>query len=310
MRPLLRHEVLTLAIDSPNPEPETRTKVKIYRPPWILERCTYWKFSDSTESLESRTIHGSYDLTEEAVEFYTLATVPRDAVIEGPSTEYTATSAIVSSSYSFPSALIAVLQFTYATVTLVQTTRGAQIDTYGYAAFGLTVVPYAMMSLVNLISALTTPSYSTMFMVNNEVMDEAIRHGARFDGVVGKLRPDSLPQMEIAIISVPNNSPHHSEPAPAEKSTQAEKLTSDIEIEARESPTPIKISLRKEGLELSSHVYTGLPPEQSPEPRNTDDTSPLFIIPACSRFQRSISEPDIIDGCESSYRPLDQVADI
>jgi hypothetical protein len=78
--------------------------------------------------------------------------------------------------------LIAVLQFTYAAVTLVQTTRGAQIDTYGYAAFGLAVVPYAMMSLVNLMSAMMSPSYSTMFMVSNEVMDEAIRHGTQFKG--------------------------------------------------------------------------------------------------------------------------------
>lgn len=94
------------------------------------------------------------------------------------------------------------LQFTYATVTLVQTTRGAQIDTYGYAAFGLTLIPYAMMSLVNLISALTTPSYSTMFMVRNEVMDEA-----KFDGVVGRLCPEPRSRMDIAIVGVPTISP-------------------------------------------------------------------------------------------------------
>jgi hypothetical protein len=249
------------------------------------------------ESLDSRTIHGSYDL-KEAIQFYTLAIVPRDAEIEGPSTESTAKSTVVSSSYSFPSALIAVLQFTYATVTLVQTTRGAQIDTYGYAAFGLTVVPYAMMSLVNLMSALTTPSYSTLFMVNNEVMDEAIRHGARFDGVVGRLCPDSLSGMDIAIISVPNDSPPLSSPTPAEISTPAEKSTPEIEVEASKSQTPIRVSLRNEGVELSTRVYTVLPPEQEPELSNTDDTSPLLLFPSCSRFQRSISESDIMDESE------------
>lgn len=305
---LPRYDALTPAIGSPDPEPEIRSKLEIYKPPWISERCSYWSFSDSMESLDSRTIHGSYDL-KEAVEFYALAIVPRDAEIEGPSTESTAKSTVVSSSYSFPSALIAVLQFTYATVTLVQTTRGAQIDTYGYAAFGLTVVPYAMMSLMNLMSALTTPSYSTLFMVHNEVMDEAIRHGARFDGVVGRLCPDSLSGMDIAIISVPNDSPPLSSPTPAEistpadKSTPAEKSTPEIEVEASESQTPIRVSLRNEGVELSTRVYTVLPPEQEPELSNTDDTSPLFLFPSCSRFQRSISESDIMDESECRLSP-------
>lgn len=61
------------------------------------------------KSLGSRTIHGSYDL-QEAARVYEPVTVPRDAVIEPPWTGSTELSTIVSSSYSFPSALIAVLQ--------------------------------------------------------------------------------------------------------------------------------------------------------------------------------------------------------
>jgi hypothetical protein len=297
--PLPRYDALTQAIDSGDPEPKVPRKLKIYKPLWAVERCSYWKFSDSMEFLDSRTIYGSYDL-KEADEFYTLATVPRDAVIEGYSTDCTA---VVASSYSFPSALIAVLQFTYATVTLVQTTRGAQIDTYGYAAFGLTVIPYAMMSLVNLISALTTPSYSTIFMVRNEVMDEAIAHGAKFDGVVGRLCPDPLSRMDIAIVSVPTDSPPLSDSTPAEKSTPAEDSTPEIEVEASEPHTPIRISLRNEQVELSSHVYIVLPPTREPEPNNIDDTAPSFFIPACLRFRRSISHSDEIGESECRLSP-------
>jgi hypothetical protein len=157
---------------------------------------------------------------------------------------------------------MAVLQFTYAAVTLVQTTRAAQIDTYGYAAFGLTVVPYAMTSLVNLMSALTTPSYSTMFMMSNEVVDQAIRHGTRFDQVVGRLCPDPLSPVDIAIVSVPTDFLPLSGPTPAEKST------ADTKVEESESHTPIRVSLRSERVKISSHMYTVQPPERELEPRN------------------------------------------
>jgi hypothetical protein len=89
MCPLPRHDTLTSGIDSPDTEPEGPRKLKIYKPPWKVERCSYWIFSDSKAFLNSRTIHGSYHL-KEAVEFYALATVLRDAMIERHSTDSTA----------------------------------------------------------------------------------------------------------------------------------------------------------------------------------------------------------------------------
>ena len=98
------------------------------------------------------------------------------------------TTAEVSSSYSLAQGLVAVFQTLYASATLYRA-RGDQIERYGYAAFGLTVAPYLVMSIVNLVSTILTPNYPTTFMVESEIMREAARRdGARFDGVVGVLQ--------------------------------------------------------------------------------------------------------------------------
>ena len=90
-------------------------------------------------------------------------------------------------SYSFAKGLVAVFQALYACATLYET-RGDQIERYGYAAFGLTVAPYLVMSIINLIGTVLTPDYSTVFMVESEIMEEAKqREGACFEGAVGKL---------------------------------------------------------------------------------------------------------------------------
>lgn len=100
----------------------------------------------------------------------------------------------ISWSYSFAKGLLAIFQAMYACATLYET-RGDQIERYGYSAFGLTVAPYLVMSIINLIGTVLTPDYSTAFMVESEIMEEARqREGAFFGGAVGKLesnRPDT-----------------------------------------------------------------------------------------------------------------------
>lgn len=97
----------------------------------------------------------------------------------------------ISWSYSFAKGLIALFQALYACATLYET-RGDQIKRYGYAAFGLTVAPYLVMSIINLLGTILTPDYSTVFMVESEIMEEARQHeGARFRGAVGKLAAGS-----------------------------------------------------------------------------------------------------------------------
>lgn len=90
----------------------------------------------------------------------------------------------LSYSYSIPKIIISLLQFLYSITTLYRA-RGNQIEEYGYAAFGLTVAPYAFMSFVNIIGNLLTSTYASMYLVANDGMEDARRDGGSFDGVVG-----------------------------------------------------------------------------------------------------------------------------
>ena len=65
--------------------------------------------------------------------------------------------------------------------------RGSQIDHYGFAAFGLTVVPYMVVSVINFLGSLLTSEYETIYMVHSSTMDEMIARGGHIDGAVGSL---------------------------------------------------------------------------------------------------------------------------
>ena len=93
----------------------------------------------------------------------------------------------LSSNLNIPKALIAIFQFIYASFTLYKT-KGDQIERYGFVAFGLTVIPYLIMTLVNLIGNVITPEYPKAYLVHSAIMDEAKQcSGARFEGIVGTL---------------------------------------------------------------------------------------------------------------------------
>ncbi|KAL8835230.1 MAG: hypothetical protein Q9170_003392 [Blastenia crenularia] len=69
--------------------------------------------------------------------------------------------------------------------------RGSQVQRYGYAAFGLTVLPYMMVSIVNLIGSLLTSECETIYMVHSAIMDEMVGRGGLCDGVAGTIeRPE------------------------------------------------------------------------------------------------------------------------
>jgi len=95
----------------------------------------------------------------------------------------------LSSNYNWVQSVLAIFQVGSAAFTLYKS-RGHQIDRYGYAAFGLTVVPYLIMSILNLVAQTVTASYPNVYMVGNPEMDEARRRGGVFDGVVGQLARD------------------------------------------------------------------------------------------------------------------------
>ena len=78
------------------------------------------------------------------------------------------------------------VQLVAAIITLYRA-RGTQLEQYGYAAFGLSVIQYAIMSFINLLGNLICPVYPTLYMLRSEVMDEAEARGGRFIGAVGML---------------------------------------------------------------------------------------------------------------------------
>jgi len=110
----------------------------------------------------------------------------------------------IASNYSFPKALFAIFQTVNAAVTLYRA-RGDQIDQYGFAAFGLTVIPYTIMSFLNLMAQIATPDYSALFMVETPEMLEARERGGKFDGVVGRVVTAEEPERPHYVFTKTDN---------------------------------------------------------------------------------------------------------
>jgi hypothetical protein len=168
--------------------------------------------------------------------------------------------AIIGASFSIPKVLIAVFQLVYAVVTLYRS-RGDQIARYGYAAFSLSVVPYAVMSLFNLIGALVTPDYLALNLVASDVMGEAIRRGAQFDGVVGRLIPDSEPSAPTITVLL------------------------RIGTEGVDCLEKFSYSDGEEAKSLLVAV-TDYSPDPATDKSNALDLSPSIFVPTCSKFRR------------------------
>jgi hypothetical protein len=103
----------------------------------------------------------------------------------------------ISSNHNVVAALVAIAQTVNAGFTLVAA-RGRQLDDYGFAAFGLTVTPYLVMSIFNLCAQIVTPDYPMLYMVHSPEMEEACKRKRKddqgedlgdvlFDGVIGTI---------------------------------------------------------------------------------------------------------------------------
>jgi len=82
---------------------------------------------------------------------------------------------------------IAAIAQLIAAVYVLWKARGKQLDTYGYAAYSLTVIPYALLSLLNLLVSLAIPEYPMLYLVRNTFLDKLEGEGHIFEGIVGKL---------------------------------------------------------------------------------------------------------------------------
>lgn len=78
----------------------------------------------------------------------------------------------LASSRNFVKITASIAQLLFACATLYRA-RGTQLDRYGYAAFGLTVLSYAIMSFLNLLADFITPEFTHLYIVHSEVLREA-----------------------------------------------------------------------------------------------------------------------------------------
>ncbi|OJJ42170.1 hypothetical protein ASPZODRAFT_137444 [Penicilliopsis zonata CBS 506.65] len=172
-------------------------------PPWLLMNFE-WS-TKHIQVLKDYQISGVCELPDG----YELAYVPANARVARATMTPEQLRCLLGPSYDLAAAVIAIVQIFYACYTLYRS-RGFQITTYGYAAFGFTVLPYLLMSLVNLLGTLATPSYAKLSLVQTEIMDEAIARGGRFTDVVGTLASEPL-RVEDLIVFTASFQPHGGE---------------------------------------------------------------------------------------------------
>jgi hypothetical protein len=88
-------------------------------------------------------------------------------------------------------AVVALFQGLYATFTVVRSAQGDELEKYGYAAFSLTVLPYALMSAVNTFSNLLCPTFDSLYLVSSSISEEASKRPTGYQsfaqGAIAKL---------------------------------------------------------------------------------------------------------------------------
>lgn len=93
---------------------------------------------------------------------------------------------------SWTAIILSIVQLVSAIISLYDS-RGDQINRFGYAAYGLSVAPYALMSLVNLLCAGHRGEWPCRYVLRTAILEEAERReSARFDGAVGVVKPLEL----------------------------------------------------------------------------------------------------------------------
>jgi hypothetical protein len=129
-------------------------------------------------------VHGFYRLPDT----YSLARLP-------PGTELKSLEAsnakkgdiVLSNSYGFVKGFTGLVQIISSLYALFSV-YGDQTRVYGFAAFGFTVLPYTVMSILNVIANYVEASYDCLFLVRSDVMKEAEkREGGEFVGEVAEL---------------------------------------------------------------------------------------------------------------------------
>ena len=82
------------------------------------------------------------------------------------------------------STVVGIAQVIFSSITIYHA-RGDQIEKYGYAAYGLSVYPYALMSVANLLKLAFCGRYPYAYVLRTATLVEAEKNGGVFSGAVG-----------------------------------------------------------------------------------------------------------------------------
>jgi hypothetical protein len=267
--------------------------VRVFDSPWAALKTD----DDKTACIKrDYTIHGSYHLPSG----YELAYLSADLEFEDDPSPKIPTR--ISCSYNLVGGLISLAQAFYASMTLYQTGDG-QITKYGYAAFGLTVAPFVVMSIINLIGNLLTPQYPALYLVDSTIMAEARkRDGFHIEGVVGKLKEasesdlTSLDDHKVWIQSLSFDQGNSRDPlsvhfqSPSGSASNGSP-TQETSLVVTEDEDAIELSNRaKEPVQVDEQERTHLvlqEPTAQSLASERDGTRCVLYIPSCPQFRRS-----------------------
>lgn len=110
-----------------------------------------------------------------------LITVPPNLIVAPPLTRVAPTLDLAYN-YNIVGILAAIAQIAYASFQLAESS-GPQIEKFGYAAYQLTVIPYTIMSVLNLLASLCEPEFPAMFLVRRDI--DATGEYSELSGEVG-----------------------------------------------------------------------------------------------------------------------------
>jgi hypothetical protein len=96
----------------------------------------------------------------------------------------------VACSYNGAKAIVSIVQIVFGIYTLYRT-KGNQIERFGYAAYGLTVTQYALMSVVNLVGNLLRPDNTSMYIFGSNLSDELQEEHNCTIATIGRIEENS-----------------------------------------------------------------------------------------------------------------------
>ncbi|OAL43643.1 hypothetical protein IQ07DRAFT_592970 [Pyrenochaeta sp. DS3sAY3a] len=190
-----QHSIAAVSESSVRPRSTAKTASKD-----VKSRSLGLQNNERHSSFTRRRVHGQCKLPPG----YRLSYVPADASFEDDKALETKWWQVfkktslpetqLASGHNIVGIVASGVQVVFGIITLYRT-RGRQIEQFGYAAFGLTVLPYALMSLINLLANILQPDYPALYIVESELLARMRRDHEDYQvtGTVGKLSKDKDP---------------------------------------------------------------------------------------------------------------------